>query len=234
MIPLRDENPRGGTPFFVIGLILLNILVFAHEIKLGRFADTFIQEYAILPVEIAFGVNLPGSMLVPPYLTLVSSMFLHGGFGHIIGNMWFLWIFGDNIELRFGRLRFLVFYLVTGVLAGLTHVFLNPDSTIPTVGASGAISGVLGAYMVLYPRVRVKTLVPIFVFLQIFRVPAILFLGVWFLGQALGIMSGGDGASSVAFGAHVGGFVAGLLFGLFERIRRPEKVLGTFSGRGSL
>jgi len=193
----------------VISLIAINCLVFFKEIQMGPGLERFVFEYGILPIEITKGINLPTSPAIPPYLTLFTSMFLHGSLGHLLGNMWFLWIFGDNIEDRLGKRRFLFFYLFTGIIAGLVHVGLNPASEIPTLGASGAISGVLGAYVVLFPHVRIRTLFVLVVFLKVFRVPAILFLGVWFVGQYLSLMNGGQYGSGVAFGAHIGGFVAG-------------------------
>jgi membrane associated rhomboid family serine protease len=220
VFPLRDENPRVGYPLLVVSLIALNALVFAHEVQLGPDVEAFIHQYAILPVEVAWGTSLPGSMEVPPYLTLVTSMFLHGSFGHLLGNMWFLWIFGDNIEDRFGHFRFLAFYLIAGVAAGIVHVQLHPNSTIPTVGASGAVSGVLGAYTVLYPHIRVRTLLVLVVFWQVIRVPAVLFLGLWFLAQAMGLFSArSELGAGVAFGAHLGGFVVGALVAFFLRFR---------------
>jgi len=147
-------------------------------------------------------------------------MFLHGGWTHLIGNMWFLWIFGDNIEDFLGHIGFVFFYFVTGIVAGLTHVLLNPNSTIPTIGASGAISGVLGAYMVLHPRIRVKTLVTLGFYIEVVRIPAFYFLGFWFLMQFLGLQGSG-----VAYGAHIGGFIAGAAFILLFTQRRSASFL---------
>ncbi len=209
MFPIRDENASHRFPFVVVALIVVNTLVFLNEIQLGPALEHFVFEYAILPIEITRGLNLPKSEAIPPYLTLVTSMFLHGSWGHLLGNMWFLWIFGDNIEDRLGKRRFLFFYLFTGIVAGLVHVGLNPDSAIPTVGASGAISGVLGGYIVLFPHVRIRTLFFIIIIIKIIRVPAILFLGVWFVTQYMGLTHSGEAGSGVAFGAHIGGFVAG-------------------------
>lgn len=215
MFPLRDENPSHTFPFVTIVLILANILVFLYEMSAG---EAFINEMAVLPIEIVQNRNLYGSQAISPYLSLLTSMFLHAGWAHLIGNMWFLWIFGDNIEDSIGHFKFLIFYLATGVMAGLTHVVFNADSTIPTIGASGAISGVLGAYMVLHPKVRIKTLIALGFYFNVVHVPAIFFLAIWFLMQFLGGFQGGGG---VAYGAHVGGFVAGVvLIFLFSPKRR--------------
>lgn len=209
MFPLRDENPTHSVPFFTLVLIAINVFVFFCEFSYGPAIEAFILTWGVIPREIIQNQNLPISPGVPPFVTLVTSMFLHGGFGHLIGNMWFLWIFGDNLEDFFGKTRFLFFYFGTGIIAGLVHVLLNPGSTVPTIGASGAVSGVLGAYVILYPRIRVRTLLVLGFFIQVIRVPAIFFLGLWFFMQVLGGLAGG---SSIAFGAHIGGFVAGVVF----------------------
>lgn len=220
MIPLRDENPTHGTPIFVVMIVAANIITFFYEISKGAGVESLITNFGILPWEIYHGENLRGSLLIPPYLTLVTSMFLHGGFGHIIGNMWFLWLFGDNIEDSMGHFRFLTFYFICGIGAGLAHVALDPSSTIPTIGASGAISGVLGGYIVLFPRIRIRTLLVLGFFWNVVRVPAIFFLGIWFLSQAMGWLGPQTG---VAFGAHVGGFVVGAIYTwLFTRPARDR------------
>lgn len=218
MIPLRDENPTHSTPIFVIVLIVLNILAFLYEVSLGSSAEAFIYQFGILPWEVAHGENLKHSMFVPPVLTLITSMFLHGGIGHIIGNMWFLWLFGDNIEDTIGHFRFLTFYFVCGIAAGAVHIALDPNSTIPTIGASGAISGVLGGYIVLFPKIRIRTLITLGFFFDVIRVPAIFFLGLWFLTQAMGWLGPQTG---VAFAAHIGGFVAGVLYTLL--LTKPSR-----------
>lgn len=211
MIPLRDENPTHTTPVFVVALIIANVVAFAYEMTLGPAAEGFIQNFGILPWEISHNENLGHSLGIPPYLTLATSMFLHGGIGHIIGNMWFLWLFGDNIEDAMGHFRFLVFYLICGIAAGIVHVLLDPGSTTPTIGASGAISGVLGGYIILFPKIRVRTLLTLGFYWDIVRVPALFFLGLWFLTQAMGWFGPQTG---VAFSAHIGGFVVGALYTL--------------------
>jgi len=198
VIPLRDENPSHGFPVVTVLIILLCVLVFLLEVNLGPMAsNVFIEQYALYPVD--FTAGFWGG-----FPKLITSMFLHGGWMHLIGNMWFLWIFGDNIEDFLGHIGFLFFYLGTGIAAGLVHVWMNPGSEIPTVGASGAISGVLGAYIFLHPHIRIKTLLVLGFFIEVVRIPALFFLGFWFLAQVMGM------DPQVAYGAHIGGFVAGL------------------------
>src|SRR5215831_17010680 len=170
MIPLRDIIPSRTTPFVTIGLIAANVLVFLFELSLGRGVEAFTLYFGLVPADFA-------------WLNVFTSMFVHGGFLHVGGNMLYLWIFGDNVEDRMGHGRFLVFYLLCGIAAALAQTFTAPDSAVPMVGASGAIAGVMGAYFVLYPRSRIVTLLTLLFFWQIVEVPAILFLGVWFLMQ---------------------------------------------------
>jgi membrane associated rhomboid family serine protease len=214
VIPLRDIIPSRTTPVVTISIIALNVIVFLYELSLGRAIDAFTLYYGLVPA--AFS-----------WLTVFTSMFLHGGFLHVAGNMLYLWIFGDNVEDRMGHGRFLVFYLLCGVAAALAQTITMPDSVVPMVGASGAIAGVMGAYFVLYPRSRIVTLLPFFFFFQVIEVPAILFLGIWFVMQFLsGVGSivstiGRGGTGGIAFWAHVAGFVAGITgVALF---RRPER-----------
>lgn len=214
MIPLRDIIPSRTTPVVTISLITLNVLVFAYELSLGRAVDAFTLYYGLVPA--AFS-----------WTAVFTSMFLHGGFMHVAGNMLYLWIFGDNVEDRMGHGRFLVFYLLCGVAAALAQTITVPNSVVPMVGASGAIAGVMGAYFVLYPRSRIVTLVTLFIFFQVIEVPAIFFLGIWFVMQFLsGVGSivssiGGTPAGGIAFWAHVAGFVTGLT-GVVV-FRRPER-----------
>ncbi len=209
MIPSRDENPTQTRSYVTLSLIAINVAVFLYELSLSSAdeAQAFFASFAIIPAALSH----PASPAA--YGTILTSMFLHGGWMHLIGNMWFFWIFGNNIEDSVGHFRFIIFYLLCGVAAALTQVALAPDSEVPMIGASGAISGILGAYMMLFPRARVVTLVPIWFFLQFIRVPAVVFLVVWFGLQFLSglvsrqfAMTGG-----VAFWAHVGGFIAGVL-----------------------
>ena len=214
MIPLRDIIPSRTTPVVTIALIAINILVFLYELSLGRAVNAFTLYYGLVPA--AFS-----------WVAVFTSMFLHGGFMHVGGNMLYLWIFGDNVEDRMGHGRFLVFYLLCGVAAALAQTITVPDSVVPMVGASGAIAGVMGAYFVLYPRSRIVTLIPIFFFFHVIEVPAIFFLGVWFVmqflsgvGSIVASLSGGP-SGGIAFWAHVAGFVAGVS-GVIV-FRRPER-----------
>ena len=213
MIPLRDIIPSRTTPVVTISLIAVNVLVFIYELSLGRDVDAFTLYWGLVPA--AFS-----------WVAVFTSMFLHGGFMHVAGNMLYLWIFGDNVEDRMGHGRFLVFYLLCGVAAALAQTITVPDSVVPMVGASGAIAGVMGAYFVLYPRSRIVTLIPIFFFFQVVEVPAILFLGVWFVMQFLSgvgsiVSSVSGGSGGIAFWAHIAGFIAGIS-GVVV-FRRPER-----------
>jgi len=221
MFPLRDDNPTTKAPIVTIGLIVVNVLVFLYQVSLGpRGGQLFVYQYGAIPGVVVGTESLPARIgAVPPLLSLFTSMFLHGGWMHLIGNMWYLWIFGDNIEEAMGRVRYIIFYLVTGFLASISHVLSNIGSIIPSIGASGAISGVLGAYLLLYPRARVLTLIFLGWFIRLIYIPAGFVLGFWFVLQLLsGGMSAGQDAGGVAFWAHIGGFVAGMfLVGLFKR-----------------
>jgi membrane associated rhomboid family serine protease len=219
VIPLKDDNPSRSFPFMTLLLIAANVAVYAFQFLLGRNAQAFVVRFGAIPWDITHFRELPG---LPPesvsgfpnILTLFTSMFLHGGILHLLGNMLYLWIFGDNVESLIGHFKYLVFYILCGLAAALTYVFVDPNSHVPMIGASGAISGVLGAYMVNFPSARVHVLVFFFIFIRIIRVPALIVLGLWFLVQvmngfgALGVRNAGG----VAWFAHVGGFAAGMLF----------------------
>jgi len=214
MIPLRDNIPSSTYPYVTVALLSVNIAVFLYQITLGLDGvELFIYKTAAIPLEITSRTDIGPSSLVPLPYTLLTAMFVHGGLIHIVGNMLFLWIFGDNVEDRFGHVLFLLFYLASGVAASMGHILLDPESTMPMVGASGAIAGVLGAYFLLFPRAQVNTLVILPLFISMARVPAILFLGFWFLFQIInsGVSSTEGG---VAWFAHIGGFVAGILAAL--------------------
>jgi len=200
MFPLRDVIPSRTTPYVTVAIIVLNAVAWWFEIALPRDALTpFLETYGVVPAD-----------LRPS--TLVTSMFLHGGWTHVIGNMWYLWIFGDNVEDRLGHGRFIVFYLLCGMTAAMGQVLMDPTSTVPTIGASGAIAGVMGAYFVLYPKSRVLTLIFLIVFVDIIELPAVFLLGFWFLLQLLNAGSVTASANGgVAFAAHVAGFVTGLI-----------------------
>lgn len=197
----------------VLAIIALNLWVFFKEFKLGGgpALDVFIATFGLIPIELSSGTSLAVGNGVPNVATIFTSMFLHGGVAHLIGNLWFLWLFGDNVEDVYGHFGFLVFYLFVGVCAALFHIGLEPASRIPTIGASGAISGVLGAYITLFPRIRIRTLIFIVIFVQVISVPAVVFLGLWFLLQLAEASNSGGSGGGIAFGAHVGGFVAGVV-----------------------
>ncbi|HJZ11300.1 MAG TPA: rhomboid family intramembrane serine protease, partial [Acidobacteriota bacterium] len=180
MFPLKDTIPSKTFPFVNIGLIVLNILIFIYEFLLGRQAEAFIYEFGLTPVRFYWGLQHDFTDALIPVFT---SMFLHGGWFHVLGNMWFLYIFGDNVEDRCGHFGYFVFYLLCGIGAALSQTVFFPRSTVPMVGASGAIAGVLGGYFLLFPHSRVLTLVTIFVFLQVMEIPAVVFLIFWFVVQ---------------------------------------------------
>ncbi len=209
-LPLRDDNQHEFYPAVVIGLIAVNVIVFFIQLSLSRTELTaFMANFALYPVELISGMDLPPlrDAFIPRWLPLITSMFLHGGVFHIFGNMYYLWIFGDNIEDLMGPLRFLIFYFICGIVAALVYIFQNPTSNLPMVGASGAISGVLGAYFFLYPKNRVYTLIFLFpIIMRVVPIPAFFFLGFWFLQQVISAPFGGQ----VAWFAHIGGFLAGV------------------------
>ena len=216
MIPLRDANPTRRTPWVTLAIVIACVIAFAWELGLmlsgGQTAlDDLLAMWGVVPADLTAAWN-HGDYLSRESATLVTSQFLHGGWLHLGGNMLYLWIFGNNVEDRFGRVRFLLFYLLGGVVAGLSQVAIDPTSPVPTIGASGAIAATLGAYLVLFPRARVTTLVFLGFFYQLIDIPAIVVLGFWFVLQlvegltSLGSVQGGGG---VAFFAHIGGFVFG-------------------------
>ena len=214
MIPLRDVIPSRTTPYITVTIIVLNALAWFFELAVPReLLPAFLQVYGVVPGRFHAA-------------TLLTSMFLHGGWMHIIGNMWYLWIFGDNVEDRVGHGRFIVFYLLCGMTAGIAQIVMEPGSMLPTIGASGAIAGVMGAYFVLYPRSKVITLIPLFVFWQVIELPAVVLLGFWFLMQlvsagAVAVTAGANGAGGVAFAAHVAGFLIGMA-GVFVFRKRED------------
>ena len=212
MLPIGDDNEHSGIAFVTIGVIIVNALAWFLELSQpsGAALQSFIEAWGVVPREYSSGQDLPPSIPYPFWTTLLTSMFLHGGWGHLGGNMLFLWIFGDNIEHRIGHLRFLLFYLVCGLAAGIAHILFNSGSAIPTVGASGAISGVLGGYLQLFPRNRVYVLT----WGGVAAVPAMLMLGLWILMQFIngfGAVAETPETGGVAYLAHIGGFVAGML-----------------------
>jgi len=211
MIPLHDDNPTTLFPIVTIMLIVTCTLVFLWEVSLGPAGQKAIFTYGAIPAVVVGGKYLPPEInAIPAWMTVFTSMFMHGGWMHLIGNMLYLWIFGNNVEDAMGYARFIVFYLVCGVLAFLAHAMGDASSQIPTVGASGAISGVLGAYLLLHPRARVLVAIPFGFFIHTTRLPAALVLGFWFILQLISSSMTSPGQGGVAFGAHIGGFIAGM------------------------
>lgn len=222
MIPLRDANPSRTFPIITVALIAANIIVFIIEISQGEYMSGFIVEFGLIPAKVVDDFRLM-NISFGTFIPFITSMFLHGGWMHLLGNMLFLYIFGDNVEDRFGHFRFFIFYFIAGITAALTQVFMFPDSVIPMVGASGAIAGVLGAYVLMFPRARIITLIPIIFFFDIVELPAFVFLGIWFLMQVFsGVFSLGIGsdAGGVAWWAHIGGFTAGAILLPFLKTKR--------------
>ncbi len=241
MIPIKDyPGPRRRLPWVTWGLIAANIVIFLYQVSLGPDAAAFMLAYSVVPVALTHGIpqtslpgvpaHLPFHTPDPVYLTLITSLFLHAGWLHIGGNMLFLYIFGDNVEDRMGHIQYLVFYLFCGVIAGITQIAVDPNSPIPSLGASGAIAGVLAAYLVLFPWARVQTIIFLFIFFTIVTLPAVVLIGVWFLLQLLdgvaGLSAVQQGMGGVAYFAHVGGFVTGLVITLLLRpwLRPPPTV----------
>ena len=234
MVPLSDNNPTRTTPYIVFGLIVLNVLVFLYELSLQGSGENALEQFfriwAIVPAELTDSFNGRALNPIGEWVTLISSQFLHGGFAHLGGNMLYLWIFGNNIEDQMGHGRFLVFYLACGALAGLAQWVFAPVSTVPTLGASGAIAGVMGAYIIRFPKAQILTLLPLIFIFTTARIPAVFFLGWWFVQQAFygvaGLGANADmGTGGVAYWAHAGGFVFGVvlgpLLGLFPKEQRP-------------
>ncbi len=217
MIPIRDINPTARFPLMTIALIGINIAVFLYQMMLGgRAGESFIASYAFVPERLLSPQAAEGK--VPVAATLFTSLFLHGSVLHIAGNMLYLWIFGNNVEDAMSRIRFAVFYLLCGIAAASGHALVSTSPSVPVIGASGAISGVLGAYLLLYPKARVHTLVVLGFYVRTVAVPAMVVLGFWFVLQFLNALVSPGGGGGVAWFAHIGGFLAGLaLVGLFKR-----------------
>jgi membrane associated rhomboid family serine protease len=222
MIPLKDNNPTRTFPFVTLTLIGLNCAVFICQLLATKGFHYVVAQMAIRPYELSHLTDLPPETPIPLVLTVFTAMFMHGGFLHIIGNMLYLWIFGNNVEDVLGHTRFALFYLTCGVISSAAHVLTNLNSPIPMLGASGAIAGVLGAYFVRFPSARVSVLIFFFFFIRIIRVPAVIVLGFWFLMQILQAGAGAAGEGGVAWFAHIGGFIAGvILMTKYGRKRRP-------------
>jgi len=239
VIPIGDSVQTRSWPIVTWTLIGINVWAFLYEIMLGPQLDEFVRTWAFIPARYFYLAETFPSDWAARFVPLVTCMFLHGGWAHLIGNMIYLAIFGDNVEDRLGRLRYLAFYLLTGIAAGLAQAHLYPDSAVPTVGASGAISGVLGAFLVLYPQARVLSVVPLLFFFPVVELPALLYLGFWFLMQlangtaALTIARDSGG---VAWWAHVGGFVAGMALAPVLRRRQsyPPVWRDQYAQRGTI
>lgn len=214
MLPLKDNIPTDRFPVITVLLIGINLLVYLYEFTLGPAVDEFLMQYGMTPYEITHGTSIYPRGAFPVFATLISSMFLHAGILHVGGNMLFLWIFGNNVEDSMGRFRFVLFYLMCGLVAGFAQIVIDPGSTVPNVGASGAIAGVLGGYILLFPRARVTTLIFLGIFITFVQLPAIVVLLFWITLQILLGVSGLYSTmvdSGVAYFAHIGGFVAGIL-----------------------
>ena len=214
MFPVSDVIPSRTTPFVTVGLIVLNSLVFLYELQLSRpELQLFVQVFGVIPADFT-------------WTSVITSMFLHEGWMHLIGNMLYLWIFGDNVEDQLGHFGFLLFYLGAGAAAALGQVLVSAGSAIPMIGASGAIAGVMGAYLVLYPHSRVLTVVFLLFFMDMVEIPAIFFLGIWFIKElfsGVGSLGAASLSGGVAFWAHIVGFAFGALLGVFQRARNPPQ-----------
>jgi membrane associated rhomboid family serine protease len=239
MFPIRDDQPRFSTPYVNYFIIALNVLVYVLfelpvQMQGARHFDVLMTQFGFTPEHLTSALaGAPQYSVSASLLTIFTSMFLHGGLFHLVGNLWFLWIFGDNIEDHLGHFSYLIFYLLCGIAAAVTFIAINPSSVVPTIGASGAIAGIMGGYILLYPRARVQTLVVLIVFFTFWWLPAWVFLGYWFLIQFV-MTSATAGAAAhhqtggVAFAAHVGGFVAGLLMIKLFPKRTPSYRYGSW------
>jgi membrane associated rhomboid family serine protease len=218
-IPLRDDNPTSRFPVVTVGLISVNLLVFVFQAFSPQGLQLAAIRFGTIPFEITHLRSLDQALRVPPFMALVTSMFVHGSLFHLLGNMLYLWIFGNNIEDYLGSLRFLLFYFICGLGASLAQVAAMPNLKVPMIGASGAVAGVLGAYLILFPRARVMTFLFLFFYITVVPIPAGIVLGIWFLAQILNIGMGGG----VAWFAHIGGFLSGLVLVWIHRGRRARR-----------
>ncbi|GJQ60261.1 MAG: rhomboid family intramembrane serine protease [Candidatus Scalindua sp. AMX11] len=221
MIPLRDKNPSNVVPYVTIGIIVVNIVMFFVEISLETNLDGFLRNYGVVPSKFIGDVSGDRATFIATFFPLFSYMFLHGGVVHLLGNIWYLWIFGDNIEDELGHFKYLCFYLFCGIVASLVHLVFNSASEVPCIGASGAIAGVLGAYTVAFPYARVVTIIPFLFIWPIFELPAMVVLGFWFVIQFFNgavSITASTSSGSVAWWAHIGGFISGI--GTFYFLRK--------------
>ena len=229
MIPLRDVIPSRTTPYITFAIIGLNALAWLYELSLPRpLLQPFLQTYGLVPAAFSGSTLVTSMFLHGSASTVLSSMFLHGSWSHVIGNMWYLWIFGDNVEDRLGHGRFVAFYLLCGIAAAVGQTVMDPDSLLPMIGASGAIAGIMGAYFVLYPKSRVLTLIPLIIFWEIVELPAIFLLGFWFVMQLFSAgaiaVTASSASGGVALVAHVAGFAMGVIgVFAFRQRRRAEQ-----------
>lgn len=215
MIPVRDTQPSYSVPVVTYFLMAINLLVFIVQIQVGFDNEAFFYTYGLVPAKFTVHEMSKHFTLANQLISVFSYMFLHGGVLHFVGNMWSLYIFGDNVEEHFGSLRFLGFYLICGAISGFFHFLLNPTSSTPTIGASGAVAGVMGAYFLLFPKSRILTLIPIIIIPWFVEIPAFIFLGIWFFMQVLNAAGSGAG-TGIAWWAHIGGFAAGLFMARFN------------------
>lgn len=234
MIPIRDQLQSKSYPVVTHGIIGLNVLVYLYQMTQGENIERFIYTYGLVPARYSVPDIAAHFSTGEQVTALLSFMFLHGSFFHLLGNMWSLYIFGDNVEDRMGPVRFLVFYLLCGWASGLAHLWSNWGSTVPTIGASGAIAGIMGAYFILFPGARIITLIPIFFIPYFIEIPAIVFLGIWFLFQFFyASLPGPEGGGGIAWWAHIGGFVFGMvmvkIFSKLPESRLDEKLHETFT-----
>jgi membrane associated rhomboid family serine protease len=240
VFPIKDDTPSLTTPVVTVSLIILNAIVFIYQVSLdvgdgaggGRAGQAFILEFGLIPCRLT-GVCHPGADLPSPVLTIFTSMFMHGGLFHIAGNMLYLWIFGNNVEDTLGHGRFLVFYLTSGAVAALVQTAVGPSASVPMVGASGAVSGVLGAYLLLFPNARVTTLVIFGFFWRLVQIPALVVLGFWIIVQVLNGLGSFGASGGVAFFAHIGGFLGGMGLLFVLRPRRGTRIAKLGGGGGS-
>lgn len=223
MIPIHDDNPTSITPYITYIILTINVLVFIWELSLGEQLQVVFYSLGVVPAVLVGNGYLPAEfVLIPSWLSIFSSMFLHGGWMHLLGNMLYLWVFGNNIEDAMGHMKFILFYLLCGITAVYAQALPEPESTIPMIGASGAISGILGAYLLLYPRAKVLMVIPLWIVFYTVRVPAFFVLLFWFGMQLFSTHITGDQQGGTAFGAHIGGFIAGmLLIPFFKKKQHP-------------
>ena len=230
MIPIRDTIPTKTYPIVNNALIAINVVFFLVELSQGPGLERFIYIYGLVPARYTIPQIASYFTTGQQLVSLITFMFLHGGFWHLLGNMWSLYIFGDNIEERLGPLRYLTFYMICGLASGLSHLVFNYNSTMPTIGASGAIAGVMGAYFILFPKAKILTLIPIFFIPYFIEIPAFFFLGIWFVFQFLSAAGSHSQMAGIAWWAHIGGFIFGIIFlklflalpggGISDRLRK--------------